>query len=77
MQMSEGRARFVDAMCKIAGIVALIAGGVWTIIAYTGHLHEVKKAEEIEAWKPYLSKRLDPASGSPYTAGAITGSSAD
>jgi hypothetical protein len=59
VEMSEGQARFVDAACKIAGVVALIAGGLWTLGAYIGHLKEVTTAAEIEAWKPYLSKRLE------------------
>jgi hypothetical protein len=58
-EMSEGRARYLDAMCKIIGVIGLLAGGLWTIIAYTGHLHEVDRASEIEAWKPYRSQRLD------------------
>jgi hypothetical protein len=53
------RVRDWDAATKFAGIVALLAGGVWSVLVYHQTAKQQAAAAEIEAQKPFAAKRLD------------------
>ena len=53
------RVRDWDAATKLAGIVALLAGGVWSVLVYHQTAKQQAAAAEIEAQKPFAAKRLD------------------
>ena len=57
--MSEGRARWIDAVCKICVAIGVLVGGGWTAYTYFDHLERSSKTASVEARKPFESKRLD------------------
>lgn len=57
--MSEERARFIDASCKILAVLGVVIGGGWTVLAYlNARAHEAETAA-IEARKPFEAQRLE------------------
>ena len=48
-----------DSATKLAGIVALLAGGVWSVLVYHQTAKQQASAAEIEAQKPFIGKRLE------------------
>ncbi|HEY7303709.1 MAG TPA: hypothetical protein VH601_06340 [Bryobacteraceae bacterium] len=48
-----------DAATKLAGIIALAAGGVWSVWVYHQSAKQQASAAEIDAQKPFSAKRLD------------------
>lgn len=57
-QMTEGRARFIDALCKIAAVVGVLIGGGWAIYKYLDSRVEAARTAAIEARKPFETERL-------------------
>src|ERR1700730_5157538 len=53
------RIRDWDAATKFAGIVALVAGGMWSVWIYHQTAKQQASAAEIEAQKPFSAKRLE------------------
>jgi hypothetical protein len=48
-----------DSATKLAGIIALVAGGVWSVLVYHQTAKQQSSAAEIEAQKPFAAKRLE------------------
>jgi elongation factor P--beta-lysine ligase len=48
-----------DAATKLAGIIALVAGGVWSVWVYHQSAKQQASAAEIDAQKPFSAKRLE------------------
>ena len=48
-----------DAAAKFAGIVALVAGGLWSVWIFHQTAKQQANAAEIEAQKPFAAKRLE------------------
>jgi hypothetical protein len=48
-----------DSATKFAGIIALLAGGLWTVWMYVQTAKQRNMAAEIDAQKPFSSKRLE------------------
>lgn len=48
-----------DSATKLAGIIALLAGGVWSVLVYHQTAKQQASAAEIEAQKPFAAKRLE------------------
>jgi hypothetical protein len=57
--MSEERARWIDAACKISVAMGVLIGGGWSAYTYFDHLERDSKTAALEARKPFESKRLD------------------
>ena len=53
------RIRDWDAAAKFAGIVALVAGGMWSVWIYHQTAKQQALAAEIDAQKPFSAKRLE------------------
>lgn len=53
------RVRDWDAATKLASIVALLAGGMWSVWVYHETAKQQSMAAEIDAQKPFSAKRLD------------------
>ncbi|HMF77580.1 MAG TPA: hypothetical protein VK604_18120 [Bryobacteraceae bacterium] len=53
------RIRDWDAATKFAGIVALVAGGMWSVWIYHQTAKQHASAAQIEAQKPFSAKRLE------------------
>jgi len=48
-----------DSATKLAGIIALLAGGMWTVWIYHQTAKQQASAAEIDARKPFSAKRLE------------------
>ncbi|MFZ0590743.1 MAG: hypothetical protein WAM39_09690 [Bryobacteraceae bacterium] len=48
-----------DAATKLAGIIALVAGGLWSVWIFHETARQQANAAEIEAQKPFATKRLE------------------
>jgi len=48
-----------DAATKFAGIIALVAGGLWSVWIFHATAKQQANAAEIEAQKPFATKRLE------------------
>lgn len=48
-----------DAAAKFASVIALVAGGIWTVWLYHQTAKQQASATQMEAQKPFASKRLD------------------
>lgn len=48
-----------DAATKLAGVIALLAGGVWSVWIFHQTAKQQAAAAEIDARKPFAAKRLD------------------
>jgi len=59
LPLDEGWARTVDAFAKLLTAVAIIIGGGWTLIQYNLNRADQLRAQQLEASKPFLEKRLD------------------
>jgi hypothetical protein len=53
------RIRDWDAAAKLAGIIALVAGGMWTAWIYHQTAKQQATAAQIDAQKPFSAKRLE------------------
>ncbi len=53
------RIRDWDAAAKFAGIIALLAGGIWSVWIYHQTAKQQASAAEIDAQKPFSAKRLE------------------
>lgn len=53
------RIRDWDAATKLASIIALLAGGMWSVWVYHETAKQQSMAAEIDAQKPFSAKRLD------------------
>jgi hypothetical protein len=53
------RIRDWDTATKFASVIALLAGGMWTVWVYHETAKQQANAAQIEAQKPFASKRLD------------------
>jgi hypothetical protein len=57
--MSEERARFIDAGCKLLAVVGVIIGGGWTLYTYLHARADEARTASLEARKPFQAQRLD------------------
>ncbi len=48
-----------DAAAKFASVIALVAGGIWTVWLYHQTAKQQASAAQMEAQKPFAGKRLD------------------
>jgi hypothetical protein len=58
LKLNEDEARGFDAIIKAVGVIALIAGGAWTLTQYFLHRAEERQTAAVEARKPFLERRL-------------------
>jgi hypothetical protein len=59
-QVSQSlRIRDWDTATKFAGILALIAGGIWTVWLHYQTARQQANAAEVESQKPFAAKRLE------------------
>ncbi len=58
LPLDEGWARTIDAFAKLLTAVAIIIGGGWTLIQYNLGRTDQLRAQQLEASKPFLEKRL-------------------
>jgi hypothetical protein len=58
-RMDEGRARFIDAATKILAVIAVAAGGGWTLYTYLNGRADIARTASLEARKPFEEKRLE------------------
>jgi hypothetical protein len=58
LPLDDGWARTIDALAKLLTVVAIILGGGWTLIQYTINRADQLRAQQLEASKPFLEKRL-------------------
>lgn len=56
---SSLRIRDWDAATKFAGIVALLAGGLWSVWMFHATARQQANAAEIDSQKPFATKRLE------------------
>jgi hypothetical protein len=56
--MSEGRARFIDATCKVIALIGIGAGAGWTLYTYFNARAKEGRTALIEARKPFEAERL-------------------
>jgi len=53
------RIRDWDTVAKVASLIALVAGGIWTVWLYHQTAKQQASAAQMEAQKPFASKRLE------------------
>lgn len=68
---SSLRIRDWDAAAKLAGIIALVAGGVWSVWLYHETAKQQAVAARIEAQKAFSAKRLELYEKLSYLASAV------
>jgi len=59
LPLDEGWTRTVDALAKLATAAAIIIGGGWTLIQYNLNRADQLRAQQLEASKPFLERRLE------------------
>jgi hypothetical protein len=58
-EYSTLRIRDWDAAAKAASVIALLAGGIWSVWLYHQTANQQASAAQIEAQRPFASKRLE------------------